>query len=650
MTADGPKLLEFAGFRLDRGRRLLTGPDGQVIELKPKVFDTLAALAGRPGELVDKSTLMDAVWPDVVVEENNLNQAISALRKALGDDANRRLIVTVPGRGYQLTAEVHASERLQDLPPEAAPTPERARAVELAIARRSALLRRSIVPAGIVVGLLLLVAALGLWGRGEQPVAPEPSIAVLPFTNLGGDADQDYLARGLAVELIENLSQFDGMEVISRNSSFIFGPDADAREVGRNLKVAHVLSGAVQKTNGRLSITVELVDAARGTVIWAQAYDSSLTTSDISATQRQIASKVSGAMSIAFDVDARARPSGSGTQSLEAYEFYLRGLDQWWYHSNAPLSADLFARAIALDPNYADAWAGHAIATASAWSFLSPNEALAIFNSAYVMAKRATELNPDLSVAQSIFGAISTTQGRWTEADTATRRALEISRTEMALNNRQMLLLRTGRIADAYQVMQELEEVDPLQSPRDIGNTFILASLGKHDELKEIIAGEDWSASSDLRRHNLLLMAGIHAGDPVESIRQGLEGIARRPERGPAEFAGAVLSVLEDPGKARSLLRSWYEDESFQHFCKWDLIPHLAAWFGDTGLVLRVWQDELPINNARTAYIWAPAFAEARSRPEFKELVRQIGLVDYWRTHGWADKCSPAGGDDFECV
>jgi TolB-like protein/DNA-binding winged helix-turn-helix (wHTH) protein len=658
MSADGSKLLEFAGFRLDRGRRLLTGPDGQVIELKPKVFDTLAVLAERPGQLVDKSTLMDAVWPDVVVEENNLNQAISALRKALGDDSDRRLIVTVPGRGYQFTPEVRHVDRLPNATDagsapntvpaaEAPPAPQPARVTS---AKGIRLTGRAVIVSGVAAALLLVVAAFGIWGRGGQAIARESSIAVLPFANLSGNADRDYLARGLAVELIEQLSQIDGMGVISRNSSFLFGPNADPREVGQNLDVAHVLSGAVREENGRLSISVELVDAERGRVIWTQPYESSLTTGDIFAVQRQIAAKVSGAMSIAFDVDNRVRPSGSGTQSLEAYNLYLQGLDQWWYLSNEQRAIEFFTRAIALDPNYADAWAGRAIATASSWNFLSLTEARAMFDSAYVMAQRAIELNPELSVAQSIFGAISTSQGKWVEAETATRRALEISRTEMALNHRQMLLLRTGHIAEAHQLLLELEQVDPYRGTGDMGNTFILSSLGRHNELKDIIAAEEWSASGDLRRLGFLVMARIHAENSSASIREVLQAIGQRPERAPAEFARAVLAVLDKPAKARAVLRSWYEDASFQHFYKWDLIPHLAAWYGDTDLVLRVWQDELPINTARTAYIWAPAFSEARSRREFRELVRRIGFVDYWRAHGWADQCSPVGVDDFECA
>jgi hypothetical protein len=108
--------------------------------------------------------------------------------------------------------------------------------------------------------------------------------------------------------------------------------------------------------------------------------------------------------------------------------------------------------------------------------------------------------------------------------------------------------------------------------------------------------------------------------------------------------------VFDNPEKARTALRSSYEDEDFQHAAKWELIPFLAAWYGDTDLVLRIWKDEFPMHPLRTALMWGPAFAKARARPEFNSLMRDIGLAGYWRATGWPDKCQPVGQDDFRCA
>jgi TolB-like protein len=507
----------------------------------------------------------------------------------------------------------------------------------------------------LAIGAGVLVLALAAWtfsGTLARGPALEASIAVLPFENLSGDPDKDYLARGIAVEIVDKLAQLDGIDVISRNSSFTFGANADARKVGTDLKVAHVLTGTVRAEKGSINITAELIDARRGTAIWSQPYQSEFTPDGIDALQRQIAAKVSGAMSIAFNLDNSVRPSGSGTQSLEAYDFYLRGMDEWWYTDRRDLAEDLLGRALQLDPDYAEALAGLALTTASRWDSLPPAEAQRNFDEAYKMASRAVDLDPNLSVAQAVFGAISTTRREWAAAETATLQALKISRNEIALNNRQMLLLRTGRLSDAYAVMLELRQVDPLRGPDHLALINILSGIGRQDELKAILSAPAWDVGGDmeLSRRVDVIAERINARNPPMSIRQGLEAIASRELGTPQGFARAVLAVFDDPAKARAVLRAWYEDQNFHDPIKWDLLPILAAWYGDTDLVLRVWRDDFVITTPRTVLIWGAAFSPARATPEFRILMKEIGLADYWRAHGWADKCRPMGDDDFVCT
>lgn len=504
--------------------------------------------------------------------------------------------------------------------------------------------------AGLAALLVLAVAGWALWGRTSGAAAAlEPTIAVLPFANLTGDPEKDYVARGVAVDIIERLSQLEDVKVISRNSSFKFGPDEDPRKVGQDLNVANILSGTVRQEGGRFIVSADLADARTGAAIWTQPFLRELTADDPYAVQRMVAERVAGAMSIAFDLDAR--PSGTGTRSLEAYDLYLHGLDEWWYKNNRSRSEKLFGQAIELDPNYADAWAARGLSIASEWGGLPPREARTRQDAGYAMAKRAVELAPDNSMAQANFGIISTTQSNWIDAEKATSRALDISRTEIVLNHRQMLLLRTGHIKAAYAFMQELRQLDPLRGPDDLGLVPILLAVGRHDELKEITSRPDWAETDNTiwSRRFFVVMTRINTGDTSASVRQSLEALAKRVDRAPAEFVGEILKVFGDRTKAREVLRSWYEDQTFQHSLKWDLLPLLAAWYGDTDLVLRIWSDELLINTGRTAYIWSPVFAPARARPEFRELVRKLGFVDYWRAYGWPDACRPLGDSDFEC-
>ncbi|HEV7690838.1 MAG TPA: winged helix-turn-helix domain-containing protein [Hyphomonadaceae bacterium] len=623
--------------------------NGSPETLEPRIMQVLVVLARKRGQVISRDELIETCWEGRVVGDDALQRCISKVRK-LGEAAGDFRVETITRVGYRLHApdQVETPAAPASNASAAGPASEPATGPAKAPAGIFPIPRKILLSAVIALAAIVAVlASWGLWGRGRP--ALEPSIAVMQFQNLTGDPEKDYFARSIASEIIENLSQLNGLKVIARNSSFTFKGDTAETKVGEELHVANVLSGTVSEEGGRIRISANLVDVRTGQAIWARPFERDLAPEDPYAVQRLIAEQVSGAMSIAFDVNARARLAGSGTHSLEAYDFYLQGLDQWWYQGDSARAEQAFARAIELDPNYADAWAGRAITTASRWGVLPPDEARAQTAVAYTMAKRAVELDPDLSFAQAIFGAVSTTQKKWGDAETATRRALEISPTNMALNNREMLLLRTGRIADAYSVLLELREADPLRGPDDLALAGVLSAMGRHAELGEIIAARRWLETGSLKQLHFVLMARINASALPEQVRQALEAISQRPEKAPAEFAAAVLAVFDKPEKARAVLKSWYEDKSFDHYAKWDLIPILAAWYGDTDLVLRVWQDELPTNTPRTAYIWSPAFAPARARPEFKTIVKDIGFVDFWRAQGWADKCRARGEADFEC-
>src|SRR5262252_7039526 len=224
---------EFGDFRLHAAQRRLTArADGRPIELTSKALDTLHFLLQHPGELLDKSSMIAAVWPNVVVEENNLNQVVSALRRALGDGSGgRRFIVTVPGRGYQFVAPVRE------------------------------------------------VCDEALSGPGPAPAAQaatatQKSIAVLPFASLSSDPEKDYFGDGIAEELIHLLARVPGLKVPARTSSFAYkGRNIAVRQIARELGVGMLLEGTVRSAGDNIRVTVQLVDAQSGYHIWSQTFD-----------------------------------------------------------------------------------------------------------------------------------------------------------------------------------------------------------------------------------------------------------------------------------------------------------------------------------------------------------------------------------------
>ena len=303
--------LHFGRFRLDVGQRRLFR-DGALVGLAGKALDILYVLATAKDKVVTKDELMAQVWPGLVVEENNIQVHVSALRKALDEGATgQSVIVTVPGRGYRFSAP------LSKVDPEASTN------------------------------------------EAQHPAPiPGTSVAVLPFTNMSGDPDQEYFADGIVEDIITGLSRIKWVVVIARNSSFIYrGKAVDVKQVGRELGSRYVLEGSVRKDHDRVRITAHLIDTDTGAHLWAARYDRVL--DDVFALQDEIAMSVIGAMEPSLRKVEIERVKRKRPDSLDAYDLVLRALP--FVHTSMPSAADaaipLLQKALELDPNYAGAHA-----------------------------------------------------------------------------------------------------------------------------------------------------------------------------------------------------------------------------------------------------------------------------------------------------
>jgi adenylate cyclase len=303
--------ISFGRFRLDPLRRELRR-DGKPVRLGSRARDILCLLVSAGGAVVSKDELMERVWPGVVVEENNLQVHIRALRRALEEDEDgESCIVTVPGRGYRL---LRPQDRLAADP---APQP-------------------------------------------ESPVPDKPSLAVLPFLNLSGDPAQEYFGDGMVEEIITALSRIRWLFVVARTSSFAYKDQAiDVKRVGRELGVRYVLEGSVRKGGNRVRITAQLIDAGTGAHLWADRFDGSL--EDVFELQDKVASSVAGAIEPALETAETARSTGRPTTDLTAYDLYLRASSLVWSSARQiPEALGLLEQAVARDPLYGPALAGAA--------------------------------------------------------------------------------------------------------------------------------------------------------------------------------------------------------------------------------------------------------------------------------------------------
>jgi TolB-like protein len=302
-----------------RRRELWRGVE--LVKLEPQVFDLLAYLVQHRDRVVGKDDLLEAVWRGRIVSDSALAARINSARRALGDDGERqRLIRTLPRKGFRFVAEITE-------------TPDGADS------------RRAAPP--------------GAAGLGPSLTLPDkPSVAVLPFVNIGGDPEQAHFTAGMVEEIITALCRVRWLLVIARNSSFTYkGQTVDVRQVGRELGVRYLLDGAVRNSGERVRITAQLLDAETGGYLWGERFDGAL--ADVFALQDTVAAKVAGVIEPTIEAAEMHRSASRPADDLTAHDLYLRALPDC-YSCNAKRllrALDLLEQAIARDPGFAPALA-----------------------------------------------------------------------------------------------------------------------------------------------------------------------------------------------------------------------------------------------------------------------------------------------------
>ncbi len=346
-----PDAIQFVGFRLDRRRRVLLqldkGGDATPANIGARALDVLWELASRPGDVVSRGEIMDAVWPGVTVEESNLAVQISTLRRVI--DAGRTegsCIQTIPGRGYRFVLRVQPMET--DVPP----------------AARSRAVRRLWLGAGVgaiaAVALVAMFVALHDVWFASPAARPRLSIVVLPFANLSGDPNEDYLADGITDDLTSDISRMAGSFVIARQSAQSYrAKAADVRTVGADLGVRYVVEGSVRKMDDVLRVNVQLIATETGVHLWADRFDQPLTT--LSAGQEEIVRRISQTLNVAVVDTESARSKRERPTNPDAFDLILRarsiGLHPMGPREQAERTA-LYERALQLDPSSLPAMIG----------------------------------------------------------------------------------------------------------------------------------------------------------------------------------------------------------------------------------------------------------------------------------------------------
>lgn len=472
---------DFGDFRIDPQRRVLFWrSSGESLQVTGKVFDTLLYLIEHAGELLDKRALMEALWPQVVVEEGNLTQTIHTLRRVLGErPGEHRYIVTVPGRGYRFVAQVTKNLGEEPL---IAPQPE-----WIGV---PAFRPRRTIAAALAIVVLALVGSLILLSR-PAPVAralsaatgqPTISLAVLPFVDMSREQDQAHFADGLSEEILNLLAQSSSIRIIARTSSFSFKnrDDMDIETIARKLRATHVLEGSVRKSGERLRVTAQLVDGLTSAHLWSHTYDRDLT--DVFSVQDEIAAAVTDSLHAKLDNGKELARADATSQ--EAFEQYLHG--RYFFNrrgeSDVARAKSYFERALQLDPSYARAWAGLA-ATYQATLTSGQTDDTQSRHDWQKAVEQALSLGPGIAEVHVRAAQYYWWLGEWETSEQHCKVAIALNPSDaLVLSVSAMKAVVKGNLHEAVTLQRRAVAIDPLSAPNRANLGHYLAAVGNVEE------------------------------------------------------------------------------------------------------------------------------------------------------------------------
>lgn len=618
--------------------------DGRTLKLEPRPMELLVCLARHAGEVVSTDRLIAEVWNGRVIEESGVYKQINQLRSALGDDAQRpTFIETIPKRGYRLIAPVERDGGAGH----ATPDEPKTRGPDRTAIKRFAARGFYWTALGSVVAV---VAAFAAWQLESGPRSeshraaadgPLPnSVVVLPFDNLSPDPKDYYFALGMQDQIVNELTELGGLRVASRTSALRYaGSQKSASEIAQELRVATVLDGTVSYADGRVRVTAHLSDGATNEILWSESYEHEL--SNIFAIQSDIALEVGRALKAALLPAERERVERVPTTSVPAYLLYLQAVareDRDTPEETLIAIGDV-EQALELAADFSKAWVLDANLRNVA-QFYDPEHGDEHRSRSLAAARRAVELDPELGTAHAALGHALSMMKDWTGGEAAYREALRRNVPLGDIPSYAFLQLAVADFARARETLGEARQLVPASS---VALRFLVLAnvyLGEWQLARvQYESGtrlfKPWREGEALRMH---LIVGRDELEQVRAIR------ADDP------INAAMIASLDSPQTALRELRRLYADPvASAPPTRRGNIAFWAAHFGDAPFALEAMRSAVTEQGGQAVYLWLPQFKQMRRLPEFKTLLRDVGIVAYWQKYGWPTICRPVRDDDFEC-
>ena len=620
MSVQAKHFYQFGPFCLDPVKRRLLR-DGEVVKLTPKAFETLLALVEQRGKTIEKDELLNKVWAGTVVEENNLNQSITALRKSLGDSRDKsEYIATIPGVGYRFVAQVR---ELED--------PAGVKA-DLINTDRRPMFRYALL---IIVPLVVAAVGYALLTREKSPSAAPAvsSIMVLPLDNISGDPSQEYFADGVTDALIGDLAKLPGLQVISRTSSMHYkGTKKSLPEIAREIKVDAIVEGSVQRSGERVVIRAQLIHAATDRHLWIETYERPMR--DVLDVQSEIAQTIARRIQIQITSADQARLTTRHPVTPKAFDDYLQGRYLYWNkrtEENLNKAIAHFQNALKEDPNYALAHVGLAdcynslgivqigalpplegrrLAAENATKALALDPTLAEAHTALAYAKhynwdwnaaeqdfkRAIDLNPNYANAHNFYASFLMSRGRVEESIAAVNRARELDPFSLSISAQRGFLLENARRYD--EAIDQLRRVIAMDPNHYQAHWFLGHTYAANKQFEQAIAASQKAVDLSERAPGALGMLGLAYGlagktDEANKILDELLELNKRRYVTPAALVNVYIG-LDNKDQAFAWLEKAFEERS-------NYLAYLKVF---------------------------PILDPLRSDPRFVKLVQRVGLPE----------------------
>jgi TolB-like protein/DNA-binding winged helix-turn-helix (wHTH) protein len=653
------RIVEFAGFRLDPKKRQFTMLDGTAVTLHSRAFDTLLALVSRQGELVTKQELLEAVWPGVVVDENNLNQAISALRKAFGDSWGRDSIIkTIPGRGYCFVADVRFVE---EAPSETATEPVAEAAAP--VAPRGMDWRKAIVllAAGFSVTVVTVVliqptasvrmppatppaSALPVTPpEANDPARPQAlpnSIAVLPFSTADADPEQALFGQGLHDEILTQLGRVSNLNVISRNTMLQYrNTTKTPADIARELNVAVILEGSARAAGNVLRISLQMIDPLTNVSLWTSTYDVDMQDIDqIFALQADIATNVARTLQAELLPREMQQVAMVPTNSPAAYKLFLEAAAALVPGDYAQ-ALHLLEQAVEVDPDFIAAWSE--LSTLNTLMTGIPEQSSAVHQQqALDAARRALAINDDYAMAHVAMAAVQHNAGEW---EMAAREYTLARNLGAPLDTSPMYALFQLSVADfegGRITLQQNLAIDPINL---ISRGFLMIA---HEYLGDTVSSRAEYAKGEAMYADWW---GDNTGIWLALGRRDTVYLDKSLQEFPDYALREVLEIHGQKDEAIAWLQQILQRNADYKPGQLLNAAMFAAYYDEAALALELLRAGLRDNWVSFYLVWLPVFDELRSSPAFKEFLSQSGMTAYWQQNGWPQACRRIADDDIDC-